>query len=186
MATDAPSYSAPPPTSLMIAPIVAPKSEGGCRLTGILVAASKDDGGVFTSDDVQLACVLSCVYGMAVQVTWDVATCGGSTVGVFRVPDSPPSEHAASRRRRRTRSSPSAAVAPTRTFPGRDTSSRAPSLCKTSACSAALHEKVRALCRVMCNVSSRDHLRMWVTYQDEQALLEAISQDAAMLCAGVE
>ena len=27
---------------------------------------------------------------------------------------------------------------------------------------------------------------MWVTYQDEQALLEAISQDAAMLCAGVE
>ncbi len=145
-AADAASFSAPPPTSLMIAPIMAPKSEGGCRLTGILVAASKDDGGVFTSDDVQLACVLSCVYGMAVQVTCTVVTCSGSTVGVFRVPDPPPSEHAASRRRRRTRSCPSAAVAPTTTYPGRDTSSRAPSPCKTSARSAALHEKVRALC----------------------------------------
>ncbi len=67
--TDTYSCSAPPPTSLMIVPILAPKPEGGCRLTGILVAASKDEGGVFTSDDVQLACVLSCVYGMAVQVT---------------------------------------------------------------------------------------------------------------------
>ncbi len=58
----------------MIAPITAPKAEGGCRLTGLLVAASKDDGGVFTPDDAQLACVLSCIYGMAVQVTCAIVT----------------------------------------------------------------------------------------------------------------
>ena len=65
---DSSLHTAPPPTSLLIAPILAPKSEGGCRLTGILVAASKADGAPFSSEDVQLACVLSCVYGMAVQV----------------------------------------------------------------------------------------------------------------------
>jgi hypothetical protein len=69
------SRAAPPPTSLMIVPILAPKAEGGCRLTGILVAASKDDGGAFTSDDAQLACVLSCVYGIAVQVHVQRSVC---------------------------------------------------------------------------------------------------------------